>query len=91
MDIHNFDREKFDGLQDLVTISEETVTPYPMWTLPEDSLRLHPYIGSYAAHGIVLYRENNPVEMWTIEGLAEAGVLKPEMAAKLARCRIARH
>lgn len=91
MDIHNFDREKFNGLHDLVTISEESITPYPMWTLPEDSLRLHPYIGSYSAHGIVIYRENNPVEMWTVEGLADAGVLKPEMAEKLARCRIARH
>ena len=91
MDIHNFDQEKFNGLHDLVTISEESTTPYPMWTLPEDSLRLHPYIGSYSAHGIVIYRENNPVEMWTVEGLADAGVLKPEMAEKLARCRIARH
>ena len=89
MDIHRFDREKFNGLQDLVTVKEETAEPYPMWTLPEDSLKLHPYIGSYAAHGIVLYRENNPVEAWTVEGLEKAGVLKPEMAARLARCRIA--
>lgn len=88
MDIYRFDREKYDALDDLVTVSEETTAPYPMWSLPEDSLKLHPYIGSYSAHGIVLYRENNPVEAWTVEGLEKAGVLKPEMAARLSRCRI---
>lgn len=91
MDIRNFDREKYDGLSDLITIDSSFVRPYPLWTLPEDSLRLHPYIryGS-AAHGIVLFRENNPQSSWTVEELEKAGVLSPEMAAKLSRCIIAR-
>lgn len=91
MDIRNFDREKYDGLSDLITIDSSFVRPYPLWTLPEDSLRLHPYIryGS-AAHGIVLFRENNPQSSWTVEELEKAGVLSPEMAAKLSRCSIAR-
>ena len=88
MDIWRFDREKFDALSDLVAVGDGNVRPYPLWTLPADSLKLHPYIGSYAARGIVIYRENNPRSEWTVEALAEAGVLKPEMAAKLSRCRI---
>lgn len=88
MDIRRFDREKFDALSDLVVVSDDNVRPYPLWTLPADSLKQHPYIGSYAARGIVIYRENNPRSEWTVEGLSEAGVLKPEMAAKLSRCRI---
>ena len=86
--IANFDREKFDALSDLITVGESHVRPYPLWTLPADSLKLHPYIGSYAARGIVLYRENNPREDWTVEALAEAGILKPEMAARLSGCLI---
>ena len=89
MDIWKFDREKFDALSDLITIDSASVYPYPLWTLPEDSLRLHPYIGPYAAHGIILFRENNPSSSWTVEALAAAGVLRPEDAGRLSRCRIA--
>ena len=87
MDIRGFDRERFDGLSDLIEISSPK--PYALWTLPEDSLELHPYIGTYAAHGIVLFRENNPREKWTVSALDATGVLKPGMAEKLSRCLIA--
>ena len=87
MDIYRFDQEKFDGLQDLISVGPSE--PYPLWTLPEEELEKHPYIGKYAAHGIVLYRDNNPKEAWTVEGLGAAGVLRPADAARLARCRIA--
>lgn len=86
MDIYRFDQSKFDALSDLIEVSEENIIPYPIWTLPADSLRLHPYIGDYAAKGIVLYRENNPVEKRTIEHLVRAGVIDPESAPKLLRC-----
>lgn len=89
MDIYNFDKGKYDGLADLVTVDTTGVRPYPLWTLPEDSLRLHPYIGSYAvAHGIVLYRENNPASEWNIPALEKAGILKADMAGKLSGCII---
>ena len=84
MDLWKFDREKYDALSDLVVVSKPY--RYPLWTLPEDSLRLHPYIRSYAAHGIVLFRSASPREDWTVEGLVKAGILKPEQGAKLARC-----
>ncbi len=87
MDIRYFDREKYEGLKDLIRCSP--AAEYPLWTLPEGELKRHPYIGTQAAHGIVLYRENLPKEEWTVEGLARAGVLGAEMAEKLARCRIA--
>lgn len=89
MDIWNFDRERYDGLSDLVTVDSSHVKPYPLWTLPEDSLRMHPYI-RYAdvAHGIVLFRENNPASAWSVEALSKAGIISPETAEKLARCRI---
>ena len=89
MDIWKFDKEKYDALSDLVVVSPEHVRPYPLWTLPVDSLRLHPYIGDYAAKGIVLYRDNNPRSLWTVDSLASAGILREEDAARLRRCAIA--
>lgn len=89
MDIWKFDREKYDGLQDLVTVSPEHVTPYPLWSLPADSLRLHPYIGNMeAARAIVLFRENTQGQNLTVESLSAAGILSEESAEKLSRCYI---
>ncbi len=88
MDIYRFDSEKYDGLEDLICINPSNTKPYPLWTLPEDSLALHPYIGIYAAHGIVVFRDHNPVDEWTVENLDKAGILREGMGEKLARCRI---
>ena len=88
MDINRFDAQKYEKLCDLINVSEDYIRPYPLWELPADSLRLHPYIGDYAAEGIVLYRQNNPKQLWTVEGLKKAGVLNPGLALKLERCRI---
>ena len=89
MDIWKFDQEKFDALADLVTVSPEYMTPYPLWTLPADSLRRHPYIRNYeTARAIVLFRESTPPDELTVDALIATGILSPDSAAKLARCLI---
>lgn len=88
MDIRNFGKERYDALCDLVTVDTSFLRPYPLWTLPEDSLGLHPYIGKNAAHGIVLFRENNPPSEWSVEAVCKAGILRYEMAVKLSNCKI---
>jgi len=87
MDIYHFDKEKYAGLSDLIVVGPSK--PYELWTLPEDSLRKHPYIRSYAAHGIVVFRENNDPGDLTVAALTKAGVLDPALAPKLEKCRIA--
>lgn len=84
LDIYHFDREKYDGLRDLITCSRPV--PYPLWTLPEAGLARHPYLTRAEAHGIVLYRENQPREAWTMEGLGKAGILSEEHLRKLGSC-----
>ena len=87
LDLYRFDEEKLAALADLVTVSPGR--PFRLWSLSEDSLKLHPYLDAWAAHGIVLYRENNPPSAWTVEGLGKAGVLDEETVRRLGRCRIA--
>ena len=90
MDIWKFDREKYDNLSDLITIDETHIRPYPLWTHPVDSLRLHPYNRNYeTARAIVLFRENNLPDSCTVSALARAGILPPDLATKLSRCAIA--
>ena len=84
MDIYHFDREKYEGLKDLISCSKPT--PYPIWTLPEADLARHPYISRDEAHSIVLYRTHQPRETWTLEGLKKAGVLSEEHYRQLSKC-----
>ena len=85
LDIWHFDEEKLSGIRDLIKCSQPT--PYPLWSLPEAELRKHPYIKG-AAHGIVLYRDNQPRELWTLDGLLSAGVISPDQHRQLSLCRL---
>ncbi len=88
LDIYNFGEERYEKLKDIVCCSPPR--PYPLWTLPADSLRLHPYIGGWPeARGIVRFRENNPADSLSVEALGRAGVLSPEQTSRLALCLIA--
>lgn len=85
MDIYRFDKEKYDALSDLVTVSEPY--RYPLWELPADLLCRHPYIRNYeTAHAIVLFRENSARSAWTADSLAASGIVTQETADKLSRC-----
>lgn len=90
MDIWHFDQEKFDNLKDLIKCDTLATPPYSLWTLTEKELAAHPYIGKRAARSIVIFRENSPKSEWTASNLQKAGILDPDKASKLARCRIAK-
>ncbi|MGN1215688.1 MAG: helix-hairpin-helix domain-containing protein [Candidatus Cryptobacteroides sp.] len=89
MDIPHFDEEKFAALEDLISVGQGRYQPFRLWTATEKELEAHPYIDSYAAHSIVLFRENSPKEELTVGNLVKAGILGEERGNRLARCRIA--
>ena len=89
MDVPRLDQERFDALQDLVCVSEECVTPYPLWSYPADSLKRHPYIRNYeTAKAIVIYRETAAGASLNVDALAAAGILSEMDAEKLSKCLI---
>lgn len=88
LEIYNFSEERYERLKDLIVCSTPP-RPLRLWTLPEDSLRLHPHIRYRSvAHGIALYRENNPRESWTLEGLLNAGVIDSLTYSRLSLCKL---
>lgn len=87
MEIYHFDREKFDGLKDLITCTP--ATPFAIWTLPEADLARHPHISKAEAHSIVLYRQHHTPAECTLEGLKSAGILSETHFTALSRCRLA--
>lgn len=88
MDIYRFDQEKFDALADLIMVGPSD--SLALWSLDENALAKHPYIDKRAAHGIVLFRNNNSNSSLTVDALIAAGILSPADGAKLSRCRIAK-
>ena len=89
LEIYHMDEEKFSKFADLITIRRQAV-PFRLWSMPPDSMRLHPYIRSWqTARAVELYRKNNPRTMWTVEGLQRAGILDEDAASRLSKCRIA--
>lgn len=88
MDIYRFDQEKFDALSDLIMVGPSD--SLALWSLDEKALAKHPYIDKRAAHGIVLFRNNNSRSSLTVDALIAAGILSPADGAKLSRCRIAK-
>lgn len=88
LDIYHFDAEKLSKIRDLVEVKTRP-EPFRLWSLPADSLKLHPYIKTWqTAKSIVLYRENNPRTELTVDGLVRAGILDKDTGAKLSRCLI---
>ena len=86
LEIWHFDQEKLDGLRDFITCSPPA--PYPLWTLPEDSLALHPHISRAEAHSIVLYRQHHAPSACTLDALRVAGLLSEDHYRRLSLCRL---
>ena len=88
MDIWKFDQHKYDALSDLITVGHQYITPYPLWSLPADSLCRHPYIRNYeTARAIILFKASTPKEQWSVSAIEKAGILTSEYAGKLSRCK----
>jgi len=88
MEIYHFDESRYAAIADLVYCSGPSDI-FRLWSLPADSLRLHPHIRNMeTARAIVFYREHNPRSEWTVEGLRKAGVISEETAERIGRCVI---
>ncbi|MBR4822368.1 MAG: helix-hairpin-helix domain-containing protein [Bacteroidales bacterium] len=87
MEIWHFDQEKFDGLKDLIICSP--AEPYPFWSGTLEDIRNHPHIRNWqTARDIVFYRDHNPSENLTVDGLLQAGILTEEQTERLRRCHL---
>lgn len=86
MEIWKLDSARFAAFADLIEVGP--CDPYPLWTLPEDSLAMHPYISRETAHGIVIFRSSMPRAQWSVEALSAAGIFPRSDAERFFSCRI---
>ena len=87
MEIYHFDEDKYNGLKDLIKCSP--AEPYPFWSGTLEDIRNHPHVRNWqTARDIAFYRDHNPPEALTADGLLKAGILTEEQARRLSRCRL---
>lgn len=86
MEIEGIDRERFEGFRERVVIDPQEIRRFPISGMEREFMEKHPYIGAYAARGILLYREwksrSGPDEI-TLEELVRENILSPAHAGRL--------
>ena len=83
LEIEGFDRERFDGLADAVTVNARLRRPIDLWHAPDSVLARHPYLGAKGARSIVRYRGLYDSARWTLPDLAREGALTEKTIVKI--------
>ena len=82
LEIDGVDAERMSGFEEAIEIKPASPR-YTLWTATKGELSAHPYIGSYAAKGIIRYRSVTDTAAWSLNGLVENGILKGTDATRL--------
>ena len=82
LEIEGFEKERLDGFAQGVEVTHGRPR-FSLWSATRSELAAHPYIGSYAAKGIARYKSLTDTALWSLEDLAEKGILSKEDAARL--------
>lgn len=83
MEIGGIDSARYAGFSDRITADPAAVKRFSLDTAGKYFLINHPYIGAYAARGIILMREKMGPEACTLENLVKERIISEEMAQKL--------
>ena len=83
MEIPGIDSVRFEGFARNITADPAAVRYFSLDTAGKYFLARHPYVGAYAARGILLMREKFGAGACTMENLVKERILSPQMAEKL--------
>ena len=83
MEIPGIDSVRFGGFARNITADPAAVRYFSLDTAGKYFLARHPYVGAYAARGILLMREKFGAGACTMENLVKERILSPQMAQKL--------
>lgn len=82
LEIDGIDAERLEGFAKMVEIGRARPF-FTLWDADRAQLARHPYIGSYAAKGIIRYKSVTDTAAWSLDGLVENGIIRAEDAARL--------
>lgn len=83
MEVDGIDSLRYAGFASYLTADPATVRKFSLDTAGKRFLIEHPYIGAYAARGILLYREKFGAEACNLHNLVKERILSQKNAARL--------
>ena len=82
LEIEGFDESRLAGFRNDVELGSR-VQHFNIWEATREQLEAHPYIGAYAAKGIIRFKRTVDTLSWNLSALVEAGILSAANAARL--------
>jgi len=81
MEINGIDEERVLRWQKQLKVNPSVVNKIDLSTATEEEMRRHPYIGYYAARGIISFRKMQPVV--TLDDLVQNNIITEDVAKRL--------
>ena len=82
LEIDGFDADRLGGFEQAVTLGRGSPR-FTLWSATREELSAHPYIGAYAAKGIIRYKSVTDTIAWSLDDLVKNGVIKEDKASRL--------
>ena len=88
LEIKGFSQERYDGIEHSIVVDKEDMKPFSILAADRKAMERHPYIGKYAARGIVLFLEMKGRDAFEndrqlLEELVAAHIITEDNAARL--------
>ena len=82
LEIDGIDADRLGGFAQSITVGHKAPR-FTLWNATREELSQHPYIGAYAAKGIIRYKSVTDTASWSLDDLVKNGVIAYEKAEKL--------
>ncbi len=83
MEVEGIDSTRYSGFAERIKVDPISVKKFSLDTAGKYFLMKHPYIGAYAARGIIFMREKFGAQACSLENLVKERIITAEMAKKL--------
>jgi len=83
LDIRNVDSARVAQWAKQLTVDASKIVKIDLAVADKQTLRKHPYIGDYAARGIIYFRETQGEQACTLSALVENNILTDDVAERL--------
>ncbi len=82
LEIERFDEERYKMIEECIEAGNGK-RDFTIWNATQKQLEHHPYIGTYAAKGIMRFRETCDSSQWNFDNLVSNGIISSNCADKL--------
>lgn len=77
LEIDGFEQDRFNNIKDKIYVNNFDVKPFSFWEVDKKFLEQHPYIGAYAARGIIVFLNMNK-DLKSMQDIDLLGIMKKD-------------